>query len=351
MNTNRNKLRKRGRNSKNEVKVQLGDPLPLPYKLDTQYQDPIKLEEDEETAVDTKPMHIPKSFHHDTGFTSTSKSIPTIFNHRLSSNVDNHNYSKKELRPTHEIESIPRDDLHLINMKNKPRSVSSRKNQQSLNFSKPNIEDLISSIENNLNHLRSLLDEIDDDKTMLSVVQDIDHMLNSFLDSERRLRERQERIQLQQEERRLQQEETLRLQEQERFQNQERVKLRNQESLYSQDQEIYKPKDFEDRFYDVKEINDESAYQENNDNSNEISILDELERLQKLKEQIIKSKSNSHSPLFKPIKLFKNNLINFFHIISKYKLTSLSILTGIILISIISSIFNELNYEYCYYFC
>lgn len=248
-----NRIRKRGPAlAKSDIKSQLGDPLPLPYKLDLS---PVSNEDEEETAVEPQPLYGHKRGKSlDSSIKLRSQAIPMIFNSRgLSEGSD-----------------IDRSDQSIVI--NKPRPISIRNNWLALrrhsgvrtNSGSKSISS-IEAIEAKLAEFKRLIQESGDEPN-LEVLDQMDHLLQNLIEEER-TRDHAEDISI------------------------------------------------------TESVGEEK----------ELDLMEELERLQKLKKEIVA----------------KNEL----QVDQKWVWLFIAIFVLVPLLVVLSLMYSELHYEYCYYFC
>lgn len=243
-----NRIRKRGPTltSKSDIKSQLGDPLPLPYKLD------VPTTNEEDTVVEPDPLY---AFHNrgkslDSSMKIRSHPIPTIFNQRVLS----------------EGSDIDRSEQNIVI---KPRPISIRSNRLRLRqnprpesrLEKRLVLTSIASIEDKLNELRNLIQHTGDEPDPETLHQ-MDNLLQTLIDEEK-----------------------------------------SRES----------------------EINTENE----NIADQELNIMQELERLQRLKREIVATSPKTQ----------------------RWKEYLWIGGVALVIVLLLSLICSQLNYEYCYYYC
>lgn len=291
-----NKLRKRGSHlrSNSDVLSQLGEPLPLPYKPDPKGSS-IKLEDDEQTAVDTKELNE----------AGIDKDIPTIFGTRGSQSQKN-----------------AENETHLINISKKPRPISLRQKyfDKPLSIQRPitkaSSRDYISIIEEKLEKLRELSQDRESDD-----IKELELRINSLIDVTIHSRE-QEQLERQREQ--LEKERLEIARQEEEAEERKRYELERREEeerLAQQEFNGDEQMDFENQPTDIN-----STFHEGFD------IIKELERVQRMKNLPNQTRNNSYIP--------------------KFNASTITIITlSILVIICVSIILSGLNYEYCYYFC
>lgn len=255
-----NRQKRTARND--DVRLQLGEPLPLPYKIDIGAHRPHLKEEEDDTAVETKPVN-----------TNKPDPIPPIIGYRSTSSRPRIEPEVLEERATHPV-PIPLRRVY------KPRITSIRvtpPRHPAVRYRSREEEALLGSIDEKLANVKQLLSELAD--LDLRTLEQVETLLQDLLISDQT----------------------------------DRFHLETNNS------------------FDIDDTALEAL-----DESRSKSIIDELDRLQRLRESISGSSSWWNKSL---------------EVAQRHYVVMGGVTLAVVCFLVFSLFLSELNYDYCYYFC